>query len=288
MRYFIAAMIWLAAVCAQAQTITVHIPYSKTGNAQATTRLLLDGLEQRGWRFDERVTSNPVLSKETFANAREPMLLLWGTDLVPTRAHAGYRPVPAPQELVTVTYVIPRYICAANNSNVNLITTEQFVSRDRVWTIGVTVVPTEERYIQTLNQHLGTRHRIVKYTNSRELEAAVAAREVDVVMTSIGLRLEQQNRARCFYNTSQYRVGSTPLITDHHPHMLPRNFAAVSYLVARGMDAATMARLRQDTLAVQREYQPYVDYLKRNFNPETPLALDQQLRIIQELDGNTP
>jgi hypothetical protein len=288
LRYFITAMIWMVAALAQAQTIVVHIPYSKTGNAQATTRLILDGLEQRGWRFDERVTSNPVLSKATFASTQEPMLLLWGTDLVPSRAHAGYRPVPAPQELLTATYVIPRYICAANNSNVNIITAEQFVSRDRVLTIGVTVVPTEEQYIQSLNQHLGTRHRIVKYTNSHELEAAVAAREVDAVMTSVGLRLEQQGRARCFYNTSQYRVGLVPLIADQHPSIQPRNFAAVSYLVARGLDAATLSRLRQDTIAVQREYQPYIAYLKRNFNPETPLNQQQQLQIIQELDRNTP
>jgi hypothetical protein len=288
MRYFIAAMIWLTATFVQAQTITVHIPYSKTGNAQATTRLLLDGLEQRGWRFDERVTSNPVLSKETFANSREPMLLLWGTDLVPSRTHAGYRPVPAPQELVTVTYVSPRFICAANNSNVNLITAEQFASRNRVLTIGTTVVPADEQYLSSLNQHLGTRHRVVKYTNSRELEAAVAAREVDMVMVSVGLRLEQQNRVHCIFNTSQYRVGSTPLVTDQHPHMQPPNFAGVSYLVARGMDAATMNRLRQDMITVQREYQPYLDYLKRNFNPSTPLLMDQQLRVIQELDRTIP
>lgn len=291
MKYFIAALIWLVAVfttSTHAQTITVHIPYSKTGNAQATTRLILDGLEQRGWRFDERVTANPLLSAETFRRTTQPMLLLWGTDLVPTRTHAAYMPVPTAADLVTVTYMVPRYICAATNTNVNLVTAEQFVSRDRVLTIGTAVVPADEQYLLALNQHLGTRHRVVKYTNSRELEAAVAAREVDAVMTSVGLRLEQQNRARCFYNTSQYRVGTVPLVTDQHPHMVPRNFAGVSYLMARGLDTATMARLRQDVLAVQREYQPFTDYLARNFNPATPLILDQQLRMIADLDRNIP
>ena len=294
MRNFIAALLIMAAAAtnwAQAQTtqpITVHIPYSKTGNAQAVARLILDGLEQRGWRFDERVTANPLLSAETFRRTTQPMMLLWGTDLVPTRGHAAYIPVPTAAELLTVTYVVPRYICAATNSNVNSITAEHYASRDRQFTVGTTVVPADEQYLLALNQHLGTRHRVIKYTNSRELEAAVAAREVDVVMTSVGLRLEQQNRARCFYNTSQYRQGTVPLVTDVHAHMQPRNFAAVSYFKARGLDTATVTRLRQDLLAVQREYQPYTEYLARNMNPATPLLPDQQLRMITELDRNIP
>jgi hypothetical protein len=276
-------MIWMVAALAQAQTIVVHIPYSKTGNAQATTRLILDGLEQRGWRFDERVTSNPQLSSETFNSATQPMLLLWGTDLVPHRGHAAYQPVPRAQELVTVTYVIPRYICAVSN-----VTALDYARRDRVLTVGTTVVPADEQYLLALNQHLGTRHRVIKYTNSRELEGAVAAREVDAVMTSVGLRLEQQGRVRCLFNTSQFRIGTVPLITDQHPHMQPRNFAAASFIVARGLDAATMTRLRQDTLAVQREHAPYLAYLERNHNPATPLVPEQQLQLIQELDRNVP
>jgi hypothetical protein len=283
LRYFIAAMIWLTTALAQAQTIVVHVPYSKTGNAQATTRLILDGLEQRGWRFDERVTSNPQLSKETFANTKDLMLMLWGTDLVPHRGHAAYRPVPTAQELVTVTYVIPRYICAVGN-----VTASDYARRDRVLTVGTTVVPADEQYLLALNQHLGTRHRVIKYTNSRELEGAVAAREIDVVMTSVGLRLEQQGQVRCLFNTSQFKVGAVSLVTDRHPHMQPKNFAAVSFIVARGLDAATMARLRQDTLAVQREYAPYLTYLERNQNPATPLVPEQQLQLIQELDRNVP
>lgn len=276
-------MIWLTTALAQAQPIVVHIPYSKTGNAQATTRLILDGLEQRGWRFDERVTSNPQLSSETFNSATQPMLLLWGTDLVPNRAHAAYRSVPSAQELLTVTYVIPRYICAVGD-----ITASDYARRDRVLTIGTTWVPVDEQYLSALNQHLGTRHKFVKYSNSRELEGAVAAREIDMVMTSVGLRLEQQGRARCLFNTSQFRVGTTPLVTDQYPHMIPRNFAAASFIVARGLDAATMTRLRQDTLAVQREHAPYLAYLERNRNPATPLVPEQQLQLIRELDQTTP
>jgi hypothetical protein len=274
-------MIWMVAALAQAQTIVVHIPYSKTGNAQATTRLILDGLEQRGWRFDERVTSNPQLSSETFNSATQPMLLLWGTDLVSHRGHAAYRAVPRAQELVTVTYVAPRYICATGN-----VTALDYARRDRVLTVGTTVVPADEQYLLALNQHLGTRHRVIKYTNSRELEGAVAAREIDAVMISVGLRLEQQGRVRCLFNTSQFRVGTVPLVTDQHPHM--QTYTAASFIVARGLDNATMTRLRQDTLAVQREHAPYLAYLERNHNPATPLVPEQQLQLIQELDRNVP
>lgn len=283
MRYFIAAMIWTASILAQAQTLTVHVPYSKTGNAQSVTRLILDGLEQRGWRFDERVTANPQLSNETFNSTTQPMLMLWGTDLVPRRDHPAYRPVPMLADLVTVAYVVPRYICAVGN-----ISAEDYANRNRVLTVGTTVVPADEQYLTALNQHLGTRHKIIKYTNSRELEAAVAAREIDVVMTSVGLRLQQQGQVRCLFNTSQFRVESTPLVTDQHPHMQSRNFAAVSYIVARGLDAVTLSRLRQDTLAVQREYAPYMAYLERNRNPATPLTPERQLQLIQELDRNIP
>ena len=70
--------------------------------------------------------------------------------------------------------------------------------------------------------------------------------------------------------------------------MIPRNFAAASFIVARGLDTATMARLRQDTLAVQREHAPYLVYLERNQNPATPLVPEQQLQLIRELDQTTP
>jgi len=284
MRLILSFFCWLAlTTAAVADPISVHIAYSKTGNAQATLRLILDGLEQRGWRFDERATANPQLSNETFNSASQPMLMLWGTDLVPNRAHAAYRPVPTAADLLTVTYVVPRYICAVGN-----ISTEDYANRNRVLTVGTTVVPADEQYLITLNQHLGTRHKIIKYTNSRELEAAVAAREIDVVMTSVGLRLEQQGQVRCLYNTSQMRVGSTPLVTDQHPHMPARNFAAITYLLVRGLDAATLTRLRQDTLAVQRDYVPYVSYLERNRNPVTPLVPERQVQLIKELYSNIP
>ena len=285
MRSILAFICWLTlSTAAWADSITVHVPYSKTGNAQATLRLILDGLEQKGWRFDERVTnSNPQLSNETFNSTSQPMLMLWSTDLVPNRAHAAYRPVPTAADLLTVTYVVPRYICAVGN-----ISTEDYANRNRVLTVGTTVVPADEQYLAALNQHLGTRHKIIKYANSRESEAAVAAREIDVVMTSVGLRLEQQGQVRCLYNTSQMRVGSTPLVTDQHPHMPARNFAAVTYILVRNMDAATLTRLRQDTLAVQRDYAPYVTYLERNRNPATPLVPERQVQLIKELYSNIP
>jgi len=284
MRLILSFFCWLAlTTAAMANPISVHIPYSKTGNAQATLRLMLDGLEQRGWRFDERVTANPQLSNETFNSASQPMLLLWGTDLVPNRAHPAYRAAPKAQDLVTITYVIPRYICAVGN-----ITARDYADRNRVLNVATTVVPADEQYLLALNQHLGTRHRVIKYTNSRELEAAVAAREVDVVMTSVGLRLEQQGRVQCLANTSQFRTGTVPLVTDLHPHMTPKNFVAVSYLLARGMLPADLARLRSDVVAVQKEYTPYTTYLERNQNPATPLVLGDQLHLIAELDRNIP
>jgi hypothetical protein len=266
-----------------ANPISVHIPYSKTGNAQAVTRLILDGLEQRGWRFDERVTANPQLSNETFKSASQPMLLLWGTDLVPNRTHPAYRSAPTAADLLTITYVVPRYLCAVGN-----ITAQDYADRNRVLNVAVTAVPVDEQYLLALNQHLGTRHRLIKYTNSREVEAAVAAREVDAVMTSIGLRLQQQGRVQCLANTSQFRVGTVPLLTDLHPHVTPKNFVAVSYFLVRGLPPADLARLRSDIVAVQKEYTPYTNYLERNQNPSTPLVLGDQLHLITELDRNLP
>jgi hypothetical protein len=67
-----------------------------------------------------------------------------------------------------------------------------------------------------------------------------------------------------------------------------QTYTAASFIVARGLDAATMTRLRQDTLAVQREHAPYLAYLERNHNPATPLVPEQQLQLIQELDRNVP
>jgi hypothetical protein len=284
MRSILAFICWLTlSTAAWADSITVHVPYSKTGNAQATLRLILDGLEQKGWRFDERVTSNPQLSNETFNSTSQPMLMLWGTDLTPNRTHPTYRAIPTAAELVTLTYVIPRYICAVGN-----ISAEDYANRNRVLTVGTNLVPADEQYLAALNQHLGTRHKIIKYANSRESEAAVAAREIDVVMSSVGLRLEQQGQVRCLFNTSQLRTGSLPLVTDLHPQMQPRNFAAVTYILVRNMDAATLTRLRQDTLAVQRDYAPYVTYLERNRNPATPLVPERQVQLIKELYSNIP
>jgi hypothetical protein len=284
MRLILSFFCWLAVTTAAvANPISVHIPYSKTGNAQAVTRLILDGLEQRGWRFDERVTANPQLSSETFKSASQPMLLLWGTDLVPNRAHPAYRSAPTAADLLTITYVVPRYLCAVGN-----ITAQDYADRNRVLNVAVTAVPVDEQYLLALNQHLGTRHRLIKYTNSREVEAAVAAREVDAVMTSIGLRLQQQGRVQCLANTSQFRVGTVPLITDLHPHVTPKNFVAVSYFLVRGLPPADLARLRSDIVAVQKEYTPYTTYLERNQNPATPLALGDQLHLITELDRNLP
>jgi len=284
MRLILSFFCWLAVTtAAMANPISVHIPYSKTGNAQAVTRLILDGLEQRGWRFDERVTANPQLSNETFKSASQPMLLLWGTDLVPNRAHPAYRSAPTAADLLTITYVVPRYLCAVGN-----ITAQDYADRNRVLNVAITAVPVDEQYLLALNQHLGTRHRLIKYTNSREVEAAVAAREVDAVMTSIGLRLQQQGRVQCLANTSQFRVGTVPLITDLHPHVTPKNFVAVSYFLVRGLPPADLARLRSDIVAVQKEYTPYTAYLERNQNPSTPLVLGDQLHLITELDRNLP
>jgi hypothetical protein len=58
--------------------------------------------------------------------------------------------------------------------------------------------------------------------------------------------------------------------------------------VARNLDAATLARLRQDIVSVQQAHTPYTAYIERNRNPVAPLTLDQQLRLINELDRNIP
>jgi len=284
MRLILSFFCWLVLTSAAvANPITVHVPYSKTGNAQAVTRLILDGLEKRGWKFDERTTANPQLSNETFNASSKPMLLLWGTDLVPSRAHPTYRAAPKAQDLVTITYVIPRYICAVGN-----ITARDYADRNRVLNVAAVISPADEQYLLALNQHLGTRHRVIKYTNSREIEAAVAAQEVNIVMTSVGLRLQQQGLVQCLFNTGQSRVGTVPLVTDLYPHMTPKNFASVYYLLARGLAPADLARLRSDVVAVQKEYTPYTAYLERNQNPTTPLNADDQLHLIAEFYRNIP
>jgi len=284
MRSILTFFCWLAlASSVYANPITIHVPYTKTGNTQAVTRLLIDGLTQHGWQFDERVTANPQLSNETFRVATQPMLMIWGNDLVPTRTSPAYRPAATKQDLVTIALIVPRYLCAVKS-----ISAEDFARRDRVFTIGTTIQPADEQYLQALNQHLGTRHKIIKYTNSREIEGAVAAREIDAVMTSAGLRLEQQGQVRCLFSTSQIQSGSVPLITDQYPHFVPKNYVVASYIVAQNFDDAKLTKLRQDIAKVQREYTPYTTYLERNKNPAAPVALDQQVRLIQELDKNIP
>ena len=261
---------------AWADPIVVHIPYSQTGNAQALTRLLTTELAARGWAFDVRVTHNPRLSQATFNSATRPFLLTWGNDLAESERDPAYLPPPSAAELLTIVYLVPRFTCTTKH-----ITKQDFERRGASYTIGTIVLPFDERYILALNQHLGTRHRVIKYNNSKEIELAFAAGEVDFVFSSIGAKWQSQSQAQCLYNSSTYSVLNIPAIQDAHPHFEYRDFAAVTYLRAKNFDAVTLERLRRDILDVQRNLASYVQYQQRNFNPMPPLTPASQFQLVK-------
>jgi hypothetical protein len=277
--FVLAAMI---SFVAWAEPIVVHIPYSQTGNAQALARMLTTELAARGWEFDVRVTHNPRLSQSTFNSATRPFLLMWGNDLTASDQDPAYLPPPTASELLTVVYIYPSFICTTKN-----ITKQDFERRGASYTIGTIVLPFNERYLQSLNQHLGTRHRVIKYNNSKETELAFAAGEVDLVFSSIGAKWQSQSQARCLYNSSTYSVLNIPTMQDSHTYFEYRDFATVAYLRAKNFDAATLERLRRDTLDVQRNLASYAQYQQRNFNPMPPLTPLSQLQLVKSYSEAT-
>jgi hypothetical protein len=266
----------LVCCAAWAEPIVVHVPYSQTGNAQALTRLLTTELATRGWEFDVRVTHNPRLSQSTFNSATRPFLLMWGNDLTESERDPAYLPPPTASELLTVVYIYPSYICTTKN-----ITKQDFERRGSGYTIGTIVLPFNERYLQSLNQHLGTRHRVIKYNNSKETELAFAAGEVDFVFSSIGAKWQSQSQARCLYNSGTYSILNIPTMQDSHPYFEYRDFANVAYLRAKNFDAATLEKLRRDMLDVQRNLISYNQHQQRNFNPMPPLTPASQFQLVK-------
>jgi hypothetical protein len=283
MRSILTFFCWLAlatGVCAD--PITVHIPYSQTGNAQALTRMLTTELATRGWEFDIRVTHNPRLSQSAFNSATRPFLLMWGNDLTASDQDPAYLPPPTANELLTVVYIYPSYICTTKN-----ITKQDFERRGSSYTIGTIVLPFNERYLQSLNQHLGTRHRVIKYKNSKETELAFAAGEVDFVFSSIGAKWQSQSQAQCLYNSSTYSVLNIPFIRDSYPQFEYSDFANVTYLRAKNFDTATAERLRRDILDLQRNLPSYAQYQQKNFNPMPPLTPAVQLQLVKSYSEAT-
>ena len=262
----------------QAQIVNFHLPFSQTGNYQAVAKLVNGGLEEKGWKFDFKVTNNLILSKHAYENSTEPFILAWSELSASAKNEPFYLPAADEKNFIGFTHSVPYYICTTKD-----IVVDDFYKKKLK--IGIANTPAEEKFIKGLINHTKTKHNAVGYKSSTELSAGLFSGEIDLAVSSLGSKWVTNNQAKCIFNTGKENLyGSVPMFSVF-PNFSMNEFRTNLYYIGKNFTSEQLTKLRNDLNFVKANHKPYLDHIKNMHYDSYTDSLENQLLYLKKIDN---
>ncbi len=262
----------------QAQTVNFHLPFSQTGTYQAISKLVNAGLEEKGWKFDVKITKNLVLSKQAYETSKEPFILAWSELSGTAKNEPSYLPPADVKNFIGFTHFGAFYIC----------TTKDIVADDlnkKKFKIGIpSSTPAEVQFVKKFIKQTKTEHTAVYYENSTELATGLFSGEIDLAVSSLGPRWVANNQARCLLNTGKENLHGSVTMLSAFPDFSMNEFKTNLYYIGKNFTDDQLTRLRNDLNFVKANYKPYLDYIKNAQLDSYTDSLDNQLLYLKKID----
>lgn len=239
---------------ARAETIKLHVPTSPTGNYAQLAKLASEALAEKGWEFDLKNTHNLQLSSNFFKETKEPFIMVWLIEAAGSKQDTFYLNPADETNLIGMFHTSSPFLCAIKTD----LTMDDFLKKK--YKVGLVADKATEKWINDFTSHIGNKqHVFVPYKGSGDLEIGVNSGEIDFIIGSRGLKLMQENKAKCFYQTGNTEVLGIPAIKSKFPKLENNTLIFGAYLVAKNIPKEKLEKLRKDFVEVKKNYKPLVE-----------------------------
>jgi hypothetical protein len=275
----VTVMFIAVSVSAADKTFTFLIPWGGGTNDQNIAELLTPGLKQSGW--DTSIVlynGNCAAMVQDLKNTKKPTIAVWANrDHLLAPDHECYLVPPTAQNMISIWYYAPDYLCAVGKT-----------PPDAIFTIPGTYRISVQAFPGTLNwvtdairaASPGTVKTVV-YTGSGAQIRGAAAQETEYVLGTSGKVIERNGQAVCTHNTGPTEfLGTRPLGEINQSVM---NYYMMVYAASKNIPANLQTDLRAD-MARLLQTQPLQDYFKaRQFVTKMSTAsTDDQVNFLSK------
>jgi hypothetical protein len=279
MRAILSTLILLVTtVCASAEKITLHAPFSATGSYQALIRNIDTGLKAKGWDINIKITSNPKLSRDTYLNAKEPFILAWGTETSGSKSDPHYITPANNANMIGFTHITGMYLCSTKH-----ITVRDF--KNNSYKIAITQDAYYKNWIESWQDHMGTKHTFIQYKGSSKVENALFSGEVDLSLNSKGASYVAGDKAKCLFTTGPKELLGIPTVKSAFPEYKDSIAVHGMYWRAKNFSDGQLEKFRKDFADVIRNHKTFTDYTTSNFYLRVLDNIDSQVKLVQDLDS---
>jgi hypothetical protein len=275
----VTAMVIAVSAAAADKTFTFLIPWGGGTNDQNIAELLTPGLKQSGW--DTSIVlynGNCAAMVQDLKNTKKPTIAVWANrDHLLAPDHECYLVPPTAQNMISIWYYAPDYLCAVGKTPPEAIFTTPGTYR-----ISVQAFPGTLNWVTDAIRAAspGTVKTVI-YTGSGAQIRGAAAQETEYVLGTSGKVIERNGQAVCTHNTGPTELlGTRPLGEINQSVM---NYYMMVYAASKNISANLQSDLRAD-MARLLQTQPLQDYFKtRQFMTKISTAsTDEQVNFLSK------
>ena len=263
----------------KAETITLSGPWSPTGSFQKIIRLIVSDMENKGWKFDVKITGNPLLSKTNAESSSTPYILTWGIEINSKKSDTFYLAPPSKSNYVGMTHISNQFLCGKKG-----LTLSDLKNKNKIYKIGVGVDPMLVNWLTDFVNYLGVKHTIIKYKGSTKSSNALLSGELDFVLNSNGAKMHKKGQADCLLVPSSDSVIGIPTVKSKFPKFSQPVMYNAMYWQVYNMDSASLKKLREDFSEALKNKE-LRKMLSDRYAGEIKISLDDQLKIISFYDS---
>ena len=256
-----------------------HAPFSQTGTYQAVTKLVHQGLEEKGWKLDLRITGNPKLGRDVLNETNEPFLLAWGTELISSKNDPHYIKPANNESLVGMVHTTGVHLCTNKN-----ISQEDFISKK--YKIGVVGLKPTLKFLDQWLAFTKNKHNLISYRSSGDMLIGLNSGEIDLIFMSVGLDLHESGKVNCLYTSGRETVLGIPTIQSKFPEFKESQYNFGTYIIAKNFSKEDLEKLRNDLIQVKKNYLPFTNYMKKMHFTIAHDEISTQLSQLKKIDDS--
>jgi hypothetical protein len=264
-----------------ADKIIISSPVSETGSSQKIIRIIDKGLAEKGWDFDIKITGNAMLSKQTSEDATGKFILAWGYDINRSKNDPSYLAPATADNLIGTTHFSNLFICSQGG-----LTLDNLKDNSKQYKIGNVVDYLFNKWLASLQEYLGTNHKIVKYKGSNKVGNALISGEVDFILSSKGAKMQAKEQATCILGMGYDSVLNIPTAKTVFPDFEGNLFFVGMYWQAINFDAKSLEKLRKDFQEVLNTSEDLKALLNSRYAGQVKISIDEQVKVIESFDKN--
>jgi len=272
--------VWLllsSTIC-YAENVILHVPSSDTGTFQAINRVILDGLKQKGWNIDIRVTGNPKFSKDVYTESKEPFILSWSTATASSKQDSHYLVPPDKNNFIGFTHTYGLSLCSINDISKKELT-------EKSYKIAITQEAYMKRWVDNFQKYLDSKHTFIQYTGSARVVNALFSKEVDMAFISSGPSYAKGGKLKCILTTGNQDIVDIPTMKKLFSNYEENELIFGQYWQAKNLSEKQLQKLRKDFLDIIKNYNPYLDYINSKFFSSINYNIEKQIEVIQLFDS---